>query len=795
MPNSPEQLSSAKLTDKARALQDTGAYKELIQVYKLLNKRDPEANWNVHLANAYLERAKQLAAKNMHKEALVLWDNMAALSDSPQALDLAIEWLVHTGQPGKAADYFSRLSQAQPEYRALEPLMAALILAQPQLAQSLPTDAAVRQQLEVAQNALETYCRGSSAEQMRAALQAIPFRSPYRDLRQILNALLKLEDNGGSEAVLILDRVTADSAFADLAKAARTACLPMPDMVAALKSLSPAQYAFATQLRDLDKLQLKMLKQYQSLPEPINDKTLLNFILNHAPAWENKALIQQTCLALLATYPQGRKAYEKFFGPVPALEQARLAALRAERKGDLYNAEKHWREVASLLIDKAEQGDSESALGAALVLRHVVAILLEGRPDFKDRPPPGLLKTLEFSVKLDPTDKSSYLRLAELHRKSGSAKNYQHWVAQAIQKFPNDSKVLFAAASAAKARKAFKKAVAYANQLLALDPINRQAKAVLVDAHLAHARKSILAGKPHLAHKELTAAAQLQPSSIVELNRGLLALIENRPADAEQHFQRGLEQADNALTGVLQLWVEADRLDLPIQRFKHYATSLQALEPPQLLAFMRQLNHYLDEELPLRAILDELSKPLRDSAERIDDEKTMQVVCDGWSRVPHYDLLAHYGATAWRRWPDAPLFLYYQLYGDAEGDIDRVSDDDYERLGQAADQAGHSKDIRTALRIEEFLNSGLGGGFGPPEPPPEVRRMLDKLDRLPPREQQEAMRGLIELLSAELGPPPPELMGFLDDDLGPETEYMPFDLPPLHGSPRRKKRKKKRKRK
>jgi len=794
-----DHLSTAELANQARRLQSSRSYKELIQVYKLLAKREPGTDWRSPLADAYLERAKQLAAKSLYKEALMLWDNMAALSASPQAPELAINWLLRAGQPGKAIALFTQISEDQPAYRRLEPLMAALLLAQPKLIPSLSATSSLQQALQTAQHALSTYCNGATAEQVRETLQAIRFRSPLRDLRHLLNALLKLEEGDRAEAIQILDRVAADSPFASLVSAVQVSCLPASELAGALKSLPPAQYGFATHWQGLSKPQLKLLKQYQGLTERANDKAQFNFIVNNLSMLD-KAAAQKACLALLSTYPQARKNYEKLFGPVPALELARMAALRAEQQRDLSATEKQWHEVFVLLAQEADQGNSDAALQAALVLRHVISILLEARPDFREDPPPLLLKKLELSLRFDPDDKATYLRLAELYRVAGNAKRYQHWVAQAIQLFPNDSEVLLAAADAASRRKAFKKAASYANQLLALDPINQQAKTVLIEAHLAHARKSVLAGKPHLAHKELAHATTLQGGSIVTFNQGLLALLEEQATVAERYMQQGLEQAENSVVGVLQLWVEADRLGLALQPFRHYAAATDVLEPAQLLTVIRQINRYLDEELPLRQFLDELLKPLRQSAERITDEKTMRVICDCWNRVPHYDLLAAYGAAAQRRWPDTPVFLYYQIFGATEGNIDLVSNRDYERLEEAAEQAGQAKDVRTMMRIHEFLDGPAGG----PGMPPEVEEMLDELEHLPPKERQAMLRNLVETLSDELGPPPPEIEKMLYDDIDPagpagNIDYgspFPFDLPPFdHAPPRRNKRKKKPKRK
>ena len=148
---------------------------------------------------------------------------------------------------------------------------------------------------------------------------------------------------------------------------------------------------------------------------------------------------------------------------------------------------------------------------------------------------------LEESLRLDPDDRDSYLKLAALNREAGNDKEYHQWVDRAVRQFPDDAQVLLDAAVTATARKAHKKAAGFAARVLELDPINSKARSILINAHLAHARKQILAGKYALAEKERDRAGQLEGdnarSGVIETNRGLLAF-KQQQRERGQHLLR-----------------------------------------------------------------------------------------------------------------------------------------------------------------------------------------------------------------------------------------------------------------
>ena len=74
-----DDLPTPELVCQGDALLSARDYKGAIDIYKLLLKREPQASWREPLAVAYLERARQLAQKEMYREAAVLWENIPSL--------------------------------------------------------------------------------------------------------------------------------------------------------------------------------------------------------------------------------------------------------------------------------------------------------------------------------------------------------------------------------------------------------------------------------------------------------------------------------------------------------------------------------------------------------------------------------------------------------------------------------------------------------------------------------------------------------------------------------------------
>ena len=800
-----EDLPTRELIARGVALLSDQNYKDAIDVYKLLLKREPqpEAGWRDSLAKVYLERARQLAQKAMHREAAVLWENIPTLCGQTPQPDLYLDWLLRSGQYAKAMRAYASHAAALPAGGELETLLAALALAgQKEVLQAIPPDAPLRTHLTAAQAALRAYTQGEAEDAVRERLKAISIRSPYRDLRQALAALLKLETDP-TGALALVERIPPTSPYQDLVELVRASAAADP--ARALLALTPAQRELAG-LFGLDARQLKLLKDWARLGDRPSDKAKFEFIAANLALFDREQA-RRACLALLLGYPQGSKTYSNLFGPLPPFEAQQLKALRAEREDDdLDRTLRDWQGCVDLL---RHETDLDSRLMAALILRHMAELLRKGDDGWDDGE--QLRDCLEQSLRFDPDDRDVYLQLAILYKDVDNDKEYHQWVEQAVKRFPDDPLVLLAAVKTATARKAHKKAAGFAARVLELDPINTKARTVLINAHLAHARKLMRADKYALAEKELDSAGQLERDNartgIVEINRGLLALQQRQRDLGRRWLREGVRLAGSPLLAWVRLAVETLRLKLEPADFQRDAD----LSDPRklnasrtdLLALAQLLNAYREEEVKdLDTVLEDLEKPLQRTIKALTSEDDLLLICESLHQAPHYGLLEYAATRALEVQPERSLFVYYQIYGRAEGDLDLVKDRDYDRLEQAMERATAAKDHRAATSITRFLSQSpfslpfapKGRGPAPmPMPipiPPKMRREIEdmrrELERLPPPLRDRMLDQILD----ELPPDdefPPEIQralmkmmllgGGIEDLLDELPEDLPLPLP------------------
>ena len=770
-----DDLPTRELIARGAALLSAQDYKDAIDVYKLLLKREPqaEAGWRESLATAYLERARQLARKAMYREAAVLWENIPTLCGQTPQPEWYVDWLLRSGQYAKAMRAYASHAAALPAASELETLLAALALAgQKDVLQALSPNTPLHAHLTAAQEALRAYSQGEAEDAVRERLKAISIRSPYRDLRQALAALLKLETDPAG-AMALIERIPPTSPYQELVELVRAGAADDPTR--ALLALAPAQRELTAGLLGLDTRQIKLLKDWARLGDSPSDKAKFEFIAANLALFDREQA-RRACLALLVAYPQGLKTYNHLFGPLPPFETQHLKALRAEREDDdLDSTLLHWQGCVDLL--RHETGP-DHRLMAALILRHMADLLHKGDDGWDGGA--RLRDCLEQSLQFDPDDRDVYLQLAILYKDIDNDKEYHQWVEQAVKRFPDDPLVLLAAVKTATARKAHKKAAGFAARVLELDPINSKARAVLINAHLAHARKLMRGDKYALAEKELDSAGQLERDNartgIVEINRGLLALQQRQRDPGRRWLREGVRLAGSPLLAWVRLAVEALRLKLEPADFQRDAElgDLPKLNASRadLLALAQVINAYREEEVnDLDTVLEDLEKPLQRAIKALTSEDDLLLMCECLHQAPHHGLLEYAATRALEVQPERSLFVYYQIYGRAEGDLDRVKDRDYDRLEHAMERANAAKDHRAATSINRFLSQNpfslpfgpRGGGPAPlPMPiPPKMRREIEdmrkELERLPP-----ALQGrMLDQILDDLLP---------DDDFPPEIQ-------------------------
>ncbi|MGH8550679.1 MAG: tetratricopeptide repeat protein [Methylococcales bacterium] len=558
--------------------------------------------------------------------------------------------------------------------------------------------------LPAVRQAIQAYCRGD--DRMLADLLAqISFHSPYRDIRSILSALTT-HASGTGDAAERLAKISGNSAFKPVARIVEQA-VSGPLNPASLADCSEPARAFILAVQGIDKRNWDLAEKISRPPS--SAKKLFSLLIND-PLPHASRLVQSLCHHLLPQYPYGIPAYQNQIRSLETFEIYRINALALERREDYDTATKAWIEAAGSMV--RQDDNRRNRLIRAMFLRRAADCADQGSFLFSTQEQDCLEESLEF----DPEDLPTFYRLFKIY-KDLDDDAYYSCVERAVKQFPEDSGVLMVAIELAIERDTFKKATKYANTLLTLDPINQRARALLVKAHLAHARKQITQKKFKLAVKEIDAAEEFEPgnhpSGLIPLHRGLLEYAQGNETQGERMIDLACNMIGGYLRGYFRTAVEMTRLELSPRYRKKYLMLLrnESANPPDQATFLglikelQQLSKEKDVEIS--AVMAALKKTLSAATSLDLGCEEMERVCDTFETLELYQQLADFAAEAVKRWPDTPVFDYFLIYARSRGVAANMSALDSDRLEAAIDKAHEQKNIRVANRMIDYFESGV----------------------------------------------------------------------------------------
>ncbi|MGR8933991.1 MAG: tetratricopeptide repeat protein [Gammaproteobacteria bacterium] len=700
--------TSSNLEKQALALFQSGKYKEAIEHYKKLLQNSDNHEWRQQLAYCYLRRALTFAAKDMFKEALVLWENYRQHAVPPyRHYALYLAWLVQTNNHAKIRSALEQLSAQQLDQD--DPAMAALlglliISAHPEFQQAVPQDSTFLAHLKLVQSALQAYREGHAAG-IDEALKQLPYRSAFRDFRTVLKAALI----SPVEAQALLAKMPADSVYKPASRLLLACGLKGAALAREILKFNVQQRRLIGKIIGLNKKQLELLEQLSKQQEPLSDKLQFNLAIQYQTLC-GPALAQRFCFALLTRYPAGQRDYNKAFGTIDSFETNRLKAFRCETNNNHYDAEYYWKQCLTAL----PSSETANSLKAALILRRMA-----GWQEDTSEQSRLLIESLEH----DPEDRDCYLQILRCYsQQAKKPKDYQQWLAKTLKKFPADVDVLTLATQTAARQRDYKKACEYASKLLSVDQLNTFAKQALFSNHLAHARQLLRSKHYPAAEHEIQQAEELKIGKINTLQTQLLRGLHSFAAQDKQEGLRAILEALNKLhkdpiNAHLQAAMEASLSGLPV------ATLLKALPPaknsilaPQDLAHLHRLLEEYGREDGNRELLhkalEKIKAPLKKSlSQQTYDESLLLSLCQTLDTIGHFELLRHCAKLAQAKWLHKPIWMYYRVYSETNGDAGRCSYMQRMRLELNLEQARQEKDLRTATLIGNYLDHYHGVHF------------------------------------------------------------------------------------
>ncbi len=701
---------------------EKGRFRDAIACYKALLKTERRADWVAGLADAYSRRAHSLADKGMLQEALGLWRSRAELCGTPLWDGPYADWLLGDG---RIADVLNHLATrraaattdgaaptALAELATLEARLAPILLGAhaTSLAQ-LPADSLLLQHRPLALAALAAYASQDAAA-LETALAGISFRSPYRDLRTLLKALVQSETDPQA-AQAALQRLPAGSPFGSLAAPLRTRLLAGTERLQHWARLGSAQQSMALDLIGYAPAATPLLQSMAAMagntgvPAP---SALFDLVQRHAR--ELPGELATRVWQWLAPWAVRRGcANPRLFGSPSEAAQECATALAVEIKGEQDHADSHWLDAADLLI---ANGNTHDRLRAALVLRHVALAPTNLSSDGVLHPDAQVMLTK--SLALDPDDCSVHVRLVQYWRRAGDLKSAREQLEASLNLFPDDAALLTEAVETAVASGAFKKAAASARRLLAQDPLNRKVRALVGNAHLSHAVKQIASKKTDAAQKEITEAANWLTAPA---DQGRMHLLHawTEPAGSAARVrlaQLATTTWGGGLAAGWRLVREAQGVFSPCGLSTSTALLTEAgiattrvLTPADLLDLLAALEQ---EPVLLRKGLDPLAvwrKALTSlTTAKTLDAATCERLCEALSRHQEHALAEKTAEAARQRWPDQPIFVYHAVAaraGKKKGCIQ--SEKDYNDLEIAQERARERRDLRLGTRIELLFDA------------------------------------------------------------------------------------------
>jgi len=689
---------------QALSLQNSANYKEAIRLYKKLLQTSEKLSYQQNLAYCYVQRAKDFAVKGMYKEALALWENHLAYTHSPYAAqDQYITWLIQTNNQTKIEASLRQLSapQLDTQYPALARVLGLLVLSEhPEFAHSLPQDSVFIVHFNLVQTALQAY-QENNTDKLNETLRQLPYRSAFRDFRTLLNAIVVMSGSAAQSQTL-LARIPANSPYAQAAKILLACTREGAELAWQLVQINHQQRRFIADIKGLNKKQQDFIEHFSRQHEKLSDKVQFNLAIQYRSLIDTE-LAEHFCQTLLASYSAGKKEFNRHFGEASEFEENRVKALLCERDNNLYDARYYWKECKDFLDNE----EADNGLKIALILQHMAA-----------NEPEGEMQTslLIDSVEYDPDNLNTYLQIIHyFSQQQEASKEHKQWLAKTLEQFPQDVEVLTQAVKAATRNKTYKKASQYASKILKIDPLNTFARQTLFSSYLAHARRLMREKSYHLVEKEISKAEQLNIGKAylkqVELMRALLCF-------ANDDKQQGLQRIKSVLVNLhadpvnshFQANVEALLNGLPV------ATILRALpeinehilSAQELTELIQQINQYFNDQESREYIhkaLDKIKAPLKKSlTEHEYDEKLLFSLCQVLDTVEHFELLRHCAKPAQLKW-QTPIWMYYRVYADNNGNAAECSDMEVNRLQYANNQAAGDKDFPTAILIDKFLDS------------------------------------------------------------------------------------------
>jgi cellulose synthase operon protein C len=690
-----------------------GQFRDAIKFFKQLVKEEGR-HWLDALAQAYVGRARELAAKGMYEDAQILLENTAAHDGAVRDPLLYVHCLVKRGQHQKAAEhalkYVGTDKLAAVEAAQLGEVAAALSLVTPRRLDAAVDPHSERgrwlEQAAAARLALAAWLEGKPYEEIDPLLSRISMRSDFKAMRLILKALITAPLDT-DRARQLMDPVAPQSPFAALRLAVEAAlAAPHSDHLRGCSAASGPERSFFLQVNGLSESGCQSLAEFVKA-ENNGPGSLFAYLIKQTDK-ERADDIRKACLSLLPRVPDRLSRFEKSFGPLSAFDTSRVLALAAEARRDWDAAERHWRAAAASL----EATDTPANLALGVIYRHLAH--LAGAHDGIDV---GLddaaVNYLERSLRSDHNHLPTALKLIAHYRAKNRVDDWGRLVEKVLACFPDEAAVLLAAVEWAANAENLDRAIEHAHKLLLLDPINPAVRKRMIELRMLLARQKMRANRPDLAEQEIAEALKLElpeaPSSPLRIAAALIAF---ERANSSAAVAR-LREAVHLAGGGVCAWVQASLEHLLMGSAGDGSVLRRELKAAQqapptkeaILALAAAVDGTNEHGAAVASLIRSMRRWLLKGATLAWSTDEVRPVVAMLRQAEAYRELGAYAKQGLARNQRGGMWYVYRLVAETKGNAGVLCEDDVEDLAEIADDAAQNGRLDDARLIWSFLES------------------------------------------------------------------------------------------
>ncbi len=705
-------LSLKEIKEKGEQYLFQEKFQNAIKCFKEIIKNGADADTIQSLAKAYQGRIQSLAGKSLVKEALALFETMEQHCGTGHGGSLKPLLLLKAGNYVEAANLFSecRSQLLKKEQQRFDVLFGALLLVDSGLQpEDFPEHSPVVLNYPHARTALEKMCE-NTAEEALQALQAISFRSPYRDFRTLLTGCLHWQQDK-EKAAGLLKKIPTSSPYFQFSTKVLAAQETPAAILAGIAQSSKNEEQEIRRKHGLSAQQFRCLKELGT--KGLKPRELYNIVKKNSACFlkKEKALIIQNILPFLRDHALDILPRHT---EISLSDRLRLAALAAEEDGVATYAVDFWDDYLQE-IDTTDPGEKTKN---AHVLRYQANLMEIASSAYL---PEEILEKLLKSLEHDSTHTDTWLKAAKFAGKYTTFNRQYKILNDAVTQLPEDVPLLLATMRAAGQRGAHKKAGLLARQVLRLDPINISALDFLVESHLEHARKLTSQKKWALAEKELSKedsrvkSVRLRGRRLICL--GMIFLLQKKEEGLDL-IVAGSKKNSTKFLGHLLTSLESRLFHLPVRYRKRFDKELrQAIsgqfERQEFLRLISWMLSFTGEQWLKLKECSHLLKSFFSKAAGISWQQEEGVlICKALDRAELYISLAKVSDQLLKHFPKDASIKAYHLLGKYQNKPQQITGQHHYELYDLLDILEEKRSFELADRLESLLHHGHGNPDG-----------------------------------------------------------------------------------